>query len=100
MDSIGSIDPYLLFQFGNSQVQTPVQKDITNPKWNSIIYLALTLPNLNRFLSMQLYDWENIADDELVGSTQFLFTDIRRGAFKTPFWVNIYGILEGLMLGS
>ena len=30
-------------------------------------------------------------DDELVGSTQFLFTDIKAGKYKNPFWVNIYG---------
>lgn len=49
---------------------------------------------------MQLFDWENIIEDELVGSTQFLFKDIQNGVYKQPFWVNIYGISIKLPSGS
>lgn len=41
LDTIGSIDPYVVFEFGSARIQTQAIKDNKNPFWGKIIYVVL-----------------------------------------------------------
>lgn len=47
MDTIGSIDTFLVFAFGNARYETIMIKDSPNPEWNMII-------NVNLFFNISI----------------------------------------------
>lgn len=48
MDWLGSIDPFLIFEFGTSKYKTKTIKDNKNPIWNQIIYIPYSEPMISQ----------------------------------------------------
>jgi len=40
---------------------------------------------------MRLYDYDFGAKDDLLSTVNFSINDIKRGKYKNPVWVNMYG---------
>ena len=43
-------------------------------------------------IKIQVRDWDNATSDEIVGTAHLSLSDMKRVNWKTPRWVNIYGI--------
>ena len=91
MDTCGSIDPFLIFEFGESRYKTKIIKDKVNPEWGYVVYLPYSEPMISQTLNVKLFDYDFGRTDELVGSANFLKTHIVNNKYQTPFWVNLYG---------
>jgi Ca2+-dependent lipid-binding protein len=47
MDICGSIDPFLIFEFGESRYKTKIIKDKVNPEWGYVVYLPYSEPMIS-----------------------------------------------------
>lgn len=43
LDTVGSIDPYVVFEFGSAKIQTEAIKNNRNPFWGQIIYVIFKI---------------------------------------------------------
>ena len=60
------------------------------PLWNTNIYLACVLPNQSKFINVEVWDYNLLDNDTLVGIFKIKFRDIKEKEKKIR-WGNIYG---------
>lgn len=91
MDTFGTIDPFVVFEFGSSLYKTKKINNNANPVWNQVIYIPFSEPMISQLLNIKVFDYDLGTKDEIVGSMSYRKNDIMANKYKDPFWINIYG---------
>lgn len=83
------IDAYVIAKYSGIKCKTSV-KTSRNPEWNEILHLAYMLPNQSKSINLEVYDYDMVGDDDMVGCVKINFKDIKK-ELSEPRWVNLYG---------
>ncbi|KAM3144321.1 hypothetical protein pb186bvf_003485 [Paramecium bursaria] len=92
MDNLlGSIDPFVIFEVGGLQINTDKIDKNQNPVWDLMIYIPITNPCSSENLIIRVFDYDMGQKDEIIATNLFKISDILRGQYVHPTWVNLYG---------
>ncbi|GAA0165075.1 hypothetical protein Leryth_007720 [Lithospermum erythrorhizon] len=67
-DTVSS-DPYVVVSTGDQRVKTRVMKGNCNPVWNE--ELSLSIKNINRPITLTVYDKDTFTGDDPMGDAEF-----------------------------
>ena len=62
-------DPYCVIKFGTRVLKSTVKKRTRSPVWNEEFRLLVSETELNYDLIVELWDWDRISANDLIGST-------------------------------
>ena len=95
LDNFGAgIDAFLEFSLGTMQLRTKTIPSL-NPVWNESIFMPIPVPSFVNVIKMEALDYDAMSRNDKVGSTSFEIPQIRKGQWKSPTWVHLYGAPEG-----
>lgn len=83
------MDAYVMCKYSGIKNKS---KQITskNPEWNQKVTLGCMLPNQSKFIQVEVWDYDLVGSDDLVGNFKVPFGNIREKELK-PRWGNLYG---------
>lgn len=85
------INAYVVAKFSGNKVQTSVVSSL-NPEWNELLQIGTGVPNKSKYLYLELWNYNRIIGDDLVGVLKLPFTAICEGELVgTPQWGHLYG---------
>lgn len=61
-----------------------------NPEWNEKVNVGCMLPNQSKFITCEVWDYDLIGSDDLIGTFKVKFQDIREKELQVR-WANLYG---------
>ena len=61
-----------------------------NPEWNEAINVGCMLPNQSKFITCEVWDYDLVQTDDLIGTFKVPFASIRETEPKIR-WANLYG---------
>lgn len=111
LDFIGSIDSYLVAEFGSARYATEPISNNRNPIYamkiyvflNNNIYIFINFfllttsklpysePSVNESLRLSIMDYDRGKKDDILGTLVFEKREISQGKFKEICWHDIYG---------
>ena len=81
---------YVKINYGGVTIQSSVSSD-QNPSWNQILYLQAMLPNHSKNVQIELFNYNTVMEDELLGTCLIPFNSFKCIEDLPPMWINIYG---------
>ena len=84
------IDAYLEISFSGVKLRTKTVSNLS-PAWYDEILLPLIDPSFIDCIKIQLFDYNTILKNMLVGSANLKVSSIKKDKFKKQGWVHLYG---------
>jgi Ca2+-dependent lipid-binding protein len=88
MDSTGKgCDPYGVMTFASGgRVLSKTVKNSLNPTWDEEMRLPIILPSLSDKISISVWDYDRLSEDELVGQFHMSLRDLNDAPGKFFFF--------------
>ena len=76
MDIGKESDPYLIFNYQDEVIKTEYIDDEPNPVWPDTCRYDFDVQNWMTPMKIEVYDWDMVTDDDLIGSTTFTLESV------------------------
>jgi hypothetical protein len=90
-------DPYIVVEFGGRSNKSNKRKG-QNANFLEEIQIPVNEPIMSDVVKISLWDFDNVAKDDLIATTTLSYKKIKSGEYKQPMWLNFYGAPEGMKL--
>jgi len=87
--STEGIDAFAVVKYAGVVKSTKIVTSF-NPEWNQNIKLACMLPNQSKAVNVEIWDYDLLNKNDLVGTFKVDFKSFQ-DKFLAPRWVNLYG---------
>ena len=84
-------DAFVQATFGATTTKTKVVEKTRNPVFNQLLAIPASLPNMNKRIKLQVYDYDLTSASDLIGTLYLDFKQLQQGLYEEPSWMNIYG---------
>ena len=86
-----STDAFVSATFGATTTKTTVIEETRNPVFNQLLSIPASLPNMNKRVKLQVFDYDLTSASDLIGTLYLDFKELQRALYEEPQWMNIYG---------
>ena len=91
LDFFGSIDSYVIVEFGNARLVTEPISNNRNPLYGLDLYLPYFEPSINEVMNLTIMDYDVGKKDDILGTLVLKKTDILEAKYNNKVWLDIYG---------
>lgn len=91
LDFFGSIDSYVIAEFGNAKILTEPISNNRNPVYGLVIFIPYFEPSINEVMNLTIMDYDLGKKDDILGTLVIKKNDILEGKYKDVSWFDIYG---------
>lgn len=73
---IDRCDPFCKVQFAGKTIKTSIKTNSYNPEYNEELKIPFKFPSMCDKIQFQVFDWDRVGDDEVVGTTSISLSQI------------------------